>query len=266
MAKSSSTGAELPFQLSSGYLIIVEGRIGDLHGLKFLLDTGTTHSILDNRVADKLNLTRHTSHVFNYDRTVRIDSSTIPELQFGPVLATNQELFVGDLRKFSDFARDMDALIGLDLLQLNNLTFDYNTRKVLFSPIDRKIESAQARSEPLCFTVRAQVQGHPVRLILDTGLEGVLLYEERIRAHVPGLKMKAGDTKVTLGRRMSAKLATLPEIYLGPTAIDGRVLLLKAPPKNMIDSIDGYIGIAPFKTKRITFNFGSKTIRWEQLQ
>jgi predicted aspartyl protease len=119
------------------------------------------------------------------------------------------------------------------------------------------------RPEPTCFTVRVQVQGHPIDLLLDTGLEGVLLYEDRIRAHVPGLRMDPGAKKVTIGRRMNAKLVTLPEMRLGPIVMDGRVLLIKGAPGNMLDGMDGYIGIAPFHPTRIVFDFASQTLRWD---
>ena len=107
------------------------------------------------------------------------------------------------------------------------------------------------------------MQGHPVCLILDTGLSGVLLYEDRIRAHVPGLRMEPGVKKVTIGHRINAKLATLPEMRLGPTVMDGRVLLMEGPPRNMLEGVDGYIGITPFHTTRVALDFASKTIRWD---
>jgi len=231
--------------------------------LKFILDTGTSTSILDRRIADKLSLSRHPNHVVNYDKTVGVHSATIPEVQFGTVSATDKNMLIADLGKFSDFARDVDAVIGVDLLQLNNITFDYNTRRVTFSPIDHMIQDAHMGPTPLSFTVEVQVQGHRVCLILDTGLNGVLLYEDRIRAHVPELRVEAGVKNVTFGGRMNAKLAILPDMQLGRKAMDGRVLLMKAPPEAKIDDIDGYIGISAFNTTRITFNFDSKTITWE---
>ena len=261
-AGSSLTSLEMPFQLDNGYLIVVEGRVGDLTGLKFILDTGVTTSVLDSKIAAKLKLSGRPNHIVNFDKTVPVESSTIPEVRFGPVQARNVEMFIANLNTLSDFARGVDALIGVDLLQLNNLTFDYDTRRVLFSPIDHNIQGTQIRPEPTCFIVRVQVQGHPIDLLLDTGLEGVLLYEDRIRAHVPGLRMEPGVKKVTIGRRMNAKLVTLPEMRLGPTVMDGRVLLIKGPPGNMLDGLDGAIGIAPFHPTRIAFDFASKTLRW----
>ena len=53
MSDAARTNA-IPFQLEGGFLIEVEGRIGQLEGLKFILDTGATHSVIDRRIADRL--------------------------------------------------------------------------------------------------------------------------------------------------------------------------------------------------------------------
>jgi predicted aspartyl protease len=261
--RSSTTSAEIPFRLYNGFLIVVEGRIGNLNGLKFILDTGTSSSVLDRRIADKLHLSRQPYHVLNYAKIVDVESATIPDVQFGPVQATDKNMLIADLGKFSDFARDADAVIGVDLLQLNNITFDYNTRRITFRPIDRVVQDAHIGLTPLSFTVNVQVQGHRVCLILDTGLNGVLLYEDRIRAHVPELRVEAGVKNVTFGGRMNAELVTIPDMHLGPKTMDGRVLLMKVPPGAKIDDIDGYIGISAFNATRITLNFATKMISWE---
>ena len=119
-------------------------------------------------------------------------------------------MLIASLNKLSDFAHGVDALIGVDLLQLNNLTFDYDTRRVLFSPIDHNIQGTQMRPKPTGFTVRVQVQGHPINLLLDTGFEGVLLYEDRIRAHIPGLRMEPGAKKVSTSADRPAAPDTAP--------------------------------------------------------
>lgn len=261
--RTSTTSEEIPFRLSHGFLIVVEGRVGNLNGLKFILDTGTSTSVLDRRIADKLHLSRQPYHVLNYAKIVDAESAIIPDVQFGPVHARNKNMRIADLGKFSDFARDADAVIGVDLLQLNNLTFDYNTRRVIVSPINHSIRGTDVEPEPQSFTVDVQVQGHSVCLILDTGLNGVLLYEDRIRADVPGLRIEPGVKKVTIGRRVSAKLATLPGMRLGPRIMDGRVLLMEGPPGNTLEGVDGFIGITPFHTMRVALDFASKTIRWD---
>jgi hypothetical protein len=109
-AGSSLTSLEMPFQLVNGYLIVVEGRIGDLTGLKFILDTGVTTSVLDIKIAAKLKLSGRPNHVVKFGKTVPVELSTIPEVRFGPVQVRNVEMFIGNLEAFSDFARGVDAL------------------------------------------------------------------------------------------------------------------------------------------------------------
>jgi hypothetical protein len=46
----NAPGSALLFRLSSGYLIQVEGRIGDQAHLKFILDTGASMSIVGQRL------------------------------------------------------------------------------------------------------------------------------------------------------------------------------------------------------------------------
>jgi hypothetical protein len=82
-------GSELPFRLVSGYLIQVEGRIGDQTHLKFILDTGATISMVGQRVAEKLKLDAHTAQSFNFDRNLQWKTATLPEVQFGPIRAGN---------------------------------------------------------------------------------------------------------------------------------------------------------------------------------
>ena len=78
------SSTELPFRLSSGYLIQVEGRIGAQTNLKFVLDTGATISVVDRKIVDRLNLELHPAESLSFDRKLKWDSATIPEIQFGP--------------------------------------------------------------------------------------------------------------------------------------------------------------------------------------
>lgn len=262
--KSAPVSVEMPFRLGSGYLIVVEGRVGDLTGLKFILDTGTSTSFLDTHVASKLRLKRRANSVINFGKTVPVESSAIPNVQFGPVQAKNVEMYIGDLGKFSDFAIGIDAIIGLDLLQQNNLTLDYKAHKVVFDHINHTNRGTAARLENGWYlTVDLLVQDHPLHLILDTGVEGIILFEDRVRAKVPGLRMGNVIEGVTIGRRINAKEATVPGMSLGPVKVDGRVLLLKGRSENKLDGIDGFLGVASFRAERISLNFATKMISWE---
>jgi len=169
-------------------------------------------------------------------------------------------MLVDDLGRFSEFGRDVDVIIGMDLLRLSNFAFDYDSRRVLFSPPDHIGFRPVPESSPLFFTVKILIQDHPVSLIVDSGIEGVLLYESRLLENVPNLKIEGRTKSTRLGSRLRAKWATLPNLRIGTTTGETRVLLMNSPPGQILQGIDGYIGTASLRARRIEFNFTTKTL------
>lgn len=255
--------SELPFRLSSGYLIQVEGHIGAQSNLKFILDTGATITIVDQKIADKLKLDRRPAESFNFDRKLKWESATLPELQFGPVHATNIAVFVGRLAGYSEFAKNADAIIGMDLLKFTNFSIDFDTHKIMFRPTMQKVSFVAGDPLLQCPILEVQVQGHPVRLIVDTGLAGIVLYEERLRNHVPGLRTMGHLADATMGVRVQAKQATIPDVLFGKTDRDVTALLVASPAPEMLAGIDGIIGIAALEAHHISFDFAARTLHWD---
>jgi predicted aspartyl protease len=256
-------GTELPFRFSEGYLIMIEGQIGTETNLKFILDTGATVSIVDSRIADKLNLPRYPAESLSFDRKLTWQATTVPEVQFGQIKAKNIQMLVGHLGEYSEFAKKADVIIGMDLLKLINFSIDYDSKKIIFHSHQR--ERIPTSGEPLseCLTLELQVQGHPVRLIVDTGFPGLLLYEERLLKHVPALRMVGSPNRVSIGGRLQAKQAVLPDVVLGARNGEASVLLMKAPPPDILPGIDGVVGLAPLRARRVHFDFVERRLSWE---
>jgi predicted aspartyl protease len=255
--------SELPLLLASGYLIQVEGRIGTRTNLKFILDTGASVTIVDQRIADKLKLDRHPSQSFNFDRVLNWDAATLPELQFGPVHVTNIAVYIGRLSDYSEFAKNEDGIIGMDLLKFTNFSIDFDTRKITLYPSTQKVSVVPGDPLLQCPVLEVQVQGHSVRLILDTGLSGIILYEERLRRRVPGFRTAGHVADVTVGGRLQAKQATIPDVLVGKANRDVTALLVASPAPEMLPGIDGIIGIGALKAHHINFDFSARTVRWD---
>src|SRR5690349_19589805 len=100
----SRTAIAIPFGIASDFLVVVEGRAGNVGGLKFIVDTGATHSVLDKKVATELLLPRHSGQVVNFDRSILIEWAELSELQVGPLQAKGLRVMVVDLPKYSDIA------------------------------------------------------------------------------------------------------------------------------------------------------------------
>jgi len=262
----AETPKAIPFDLTHGFLIVVEGRIAGLDHLKFILDTGVTRSVLDQKVADKLHVPRHAKPVLNYNRRVTVEWATIPDLQFGPRHVINATVLVADLLDFSELASDADALIGYDLLSLGNFAIDYKARRVLFGQRQQGASSPSITPAPdhlKQLTVELRVQGHPISLIVDTGLQGMVLFEDRI----PQLKFEGNIATVPFGRHLQAKSATLRDVNLGSNALgsnnkDLRVFLLTGPPRDEVPGIAGYFGTALLNARWIEFNIADNSISY----
>ena len=257
------SGSVLPFRLASGYLIQVEGRIGDQTHLKFILDTGTTISMVDQRIAEKLKLDSRTAKSFNFDRNLKWETATVPEVQFGPIRAANVTVLVGDLARYSEFAGRADAIIGMDLLNLSNLTVDFGAGNLIFDLVAPQTYLAGGDPMTKCLVVELQVQDRPVHLLVDTGLQGLLLYEGRLRNTVPGLRTAGSIKNATMGGRMQVKQATLPDVVFGKRNREVPVLFLPSPAADTLPGIDGIVGIAALQARRVHFDFYGKTLSWE---
>jgi len=128
-----SVSPTMPFELVSGFLVVVNGEIGNLHGLKFILDTGASHSLIDRKVADTLRLRRRSGKVISFGRRISVEWADIPELRVGPLRGEAVRIMVVKLAEYSELAEHADGIIGLDLLSKGRrFSIDYDRRTVSF--------------------------------------------------------------------------------------------------------------------------------------
>src|SRR4029077_17723844 len=88
---------KLPIRLYWGYLVIVEGSIGDFHKLSFLVDTGAHPSVIDRKIALKLRLAEQPSRVNLQNKSVQTGLVTLPSLLLGPLRVESLPVLTEDL-------------------------------------------------------------------------------------------------------------------------------------------------------------------------
>jgi hypothetical protein len=248
---------EIPFVLYLDHMIVVEGRIGPLTHLRFTLDTGATRSIVDRKIADALKLERRPGSVFNLDDFVAIEWADFPSIAVGPIEVKNSSLMVGDLAH-------VDVLIGMDLLRLNKrLRINYNSRQVVFTPVAPSERQTLPTGDPTCLTVDVPVQGMPLRLIVDTGIEGILLYRDRIFKRNPKLRLENETQPSRAGGHLLPGRATLRNIRLPNGEFSARVFLIAKPPENVLPNIDGYLATTALRAHELDFDFSGHKFSWK---
>jgi predicted aspartyl protease len=263
-ATSTGEGDGTPFSVMGGFLIVFQGRIGARSGLRFVLDTGATHSTVNRKLAQEMRVPLHPTQVFDFDRSVPMESGVFPDVEFGPVHVTGVGMLVADFTRLSDFANGVDAIIGSDLLSLSNFSIDYDAQKLFFAPVQTNATSVKPRPHPTVMILELRVQDCPVDLVVDTGVEGVVLFEDRLRSRIPRLRTEGTVGDFTFGRQSRAKQAILPEVRLGARTADLKVLLMKGPHGDVLPGIDGYWGTASIKARRINFNFATNRLSWQE--
>jgi len=262
-ADPTESRSGIPFKLYGNYLVVIEGHIGDLGKLRFVVDTGVTHSVIDRKLAGRMGVARRSGKVLNFDKTVPAEWAEVPEVQFGPIHVNHFSMMVGDLRYFQSFATHVDAVIGLDLLRLSSFSIDYDARKVFFGPVDTA-SGVPMNSDPVCLSVQLAVGDSQVRLVVDTGAQGLVLYEDRVVNRVPQVRIGGETAGTTMGGWVLSKRGVITRARLGTTDLDGTVFLVKAPPNNVLPGIDGYLGTAALKARRLDFNFETNTLAWKR--
>ena len=250
----------IPFELVSGFLVVVDGQIGNLNGLKFILDTGATHSLIDRKVADRLRLQRHAGKVMNFDKYIPVEWSDIQDIRVGPMRVQAVRVMVVKLAEYSKLAENADGIIGLDLLSRSKkFIIDYDRSTVSLQLTEA---GTPERSPSSCFVIPLVVQGIPIHLAVDTGLQGILLYGNRLRKRLPKLGNEGESTNAAMGR-LRATQVRLPGVRIVDAEVVATVLLIDGPDEDALPGLDGYIGPASMQAKRIEFDFDARVLRWQ---
>jgi predicted aspartyl protease len=255
-----SVSPTMPFELVSGFLVVVNGEIGNLHGLKFILDTGASHSLIDRRVADTLRLRRRSGEVISFDRRISVEWTDIPELRVGPLRAEAIRIMVVKLAEYSELAEHADGIIGLDLLSKSRrFSIDYDRRTVSFQLEE---DGTPEHSPSVCVVVPLVIQGVPVHLVVDTGLQGILLYKHRLRKRLPKMRIEGESTNAVMGR-LRATQVRLPGVQIVGAQVATTVFLIDGPDEDALPGVDGYLGPAALQAKRVEFDFDAGVLRWQ---
>jgi predicted aspartyl protease len=257
---TSTPSPMLPFELRSDFLVVVTGQVGELAGLKFIVDTGSSYTVIDQKVADKLRLPRRPGKVTNFDRDIPVEWADVRELRAGPIRAPAANVMIIKLAKYSEFAENVDGIIGLDLLSRGKkLTIDYERRVLSFELAEN---GTGDRLPSRSLVVPIIIQGLRMRLLVDTGFRDVLLYRDRLRKGLPEIRTE-GETRAAVIGRLPATQVNLPGVKIGGPEKLATVFLIDGPEQGDPLGVDGYLGPASLHAKRIEFDFAESKLRWQ---
>ena len=258
------TSAEIPFKLYQDYLIVVHGSVGTLEGRNFLIDTGANVTSVDRRIARKLGLKGQNHKLALFNQAAIVERVVLPSLQVGSIRAESMPGLVQDL-SFVDTVVGfrIDAIVGLDFLGRSSFAIDYESKKMVFGPIDAGPLIVPFKIAAPMVAVEVRVNGQPVRLLVDTGSRNLLLFERQLPEGLKNLPTR--DVRRSFNSAATSfetKEILVSKVQLGTKDRLLQKAFLTNSSANFDQSLDGTLGPASLGLKWIAFDFQSGSFGW----
>jgi len=235
-AKTQCPGnvASVPLRLVNGYQMIVPVSVNHSGPYQFLLDTGMQITAIDQSLAAALHLeAQGTAVVAGAGSRQAASMAQLDLLEAGSHAVPNTRVVVYDLQKLhiqgilgEDFLEHFDMLIDNvhGLVCLDETAAMHAGVKGSHIPLFARAEPEQGSAIPdlPIISVRLSDVARPVRLLLDSGANGIILYNT------------------------SEYLAPSRTGHLQGTGVDGEQLMFSVlPPQD--------VKIGPLELRRVTF-------------
>jgi len=269
--RGSQAECEIPFRYQ-GHLIVVEASIGAMTGLRFMIDTGATGSVVDRKVVKALGLEQlpGESQIIALGQVAKAHRFHIPVLRIGPVFA------VFDCREADLSGLGVDGIIGLDLLRQQirlancktneavkgrSFAIDFKTRRLHFGIRQQLDHTVPLEAPNPQLIVVAMIKGHPLRLAVDTGSYTIVLFKEpQMRWLEPRVIHQRARLQM-VGRLGGGKQVILPDMELGNSRWTNPGGILVDLPN---EAKDGLLSVKQLGLKILHFDFERNLMSWKK--
>lgn len=253
--------SELPLRLLRGYVAVVEGSLGTSRLESFLVDTGTSPTILDERKARQIGLTFSPARLDVLDGSVSARTARLPALRVGPLEVRSLPVLVSDLSALErELGVPIAAIIGLDVLGQSSFELDYRGKRLIFGEVRARGIAIPFAHHGSFLSVPMEVGGEPLAMLVDTGASGLLLFQSRVRN--PGAWPRLAESDAS---RNLLKGFTRHQVRPGKIVLGGRTFGLERA--FMVEdhpdpgrSFDGLLGVGALGFRSVGFDFSSGTL------
>jgi len=163
---------ELGFELRREQLVLARGRLNG-HPARFFLDTGFSRTFVAAAFARKAGLQLRAGAVFindSHSREREARWAVTSDLSIAGMTVRGLPVVVGDVGKLSRIVGEVDVVLGWDVLQHTDVSWNFPDRLLRITRPEGQPGPApvlSGRQAPILRMVSPD--GHPLELFLDTG-------------------------------------------------------------------------------------------------
>jgi len=259
-ATAASAATTLPFALTPQGAIVVPVSVNSGAPVPFLLDTGSTASVISSEAAASAGApivaqARLVTAGGQKNAVVaRIEHLAIGTVHAGSLLATVVSTCELNLPDVAAAGRQLQGVIGQDVLAPLRYTIDYRSRHIVWhdgpAPLPRHGSVFDLEPDDQRFLVRLPQEHVVLRLVPDTGADALVLF------HMSGPALSSvtvGDTigLTGLGGTRTGQRVQIPKLRIGSTTMSNMAaVVVDREPES--PAADGLLPLHLFA--RVTFN------------
>ena len=259
----SAAKAEVPFELYNDNLIIVKATIGTVKNVNMILDTGTSPSAISQQLADRLKLQGKTETLQTLNGTIQTQSLMLSSLQIGPLAASSIRVVVQDLSFMErGLGIPLGGIAGLDILSSASFTIDYRRKKIVFGPVASSEKTVRFETQEPFLTVKAMIEGHEVRLLVDSGTWGLLVYRNRLQTAQQQVHFDS-NVSISSPGGMTHVRWLRASVLLGKDNLGARNVAIADIDSDPQNDFDGLLGFAKMGFRKVSFDFENGLFGWD---
>ena len=259
----STAKAEVPFELYNDNLIIVKATIGPIKNVNMILDTGTSPTAISKEMADRLKLRGKSELLQTLNGTIQAQNVILPRVQIGPLNADSIRVIVQDLSFMErSLGISLGGIAGLDILSTGSFTIDYRRRKIVFGPIAASEKAVHFETQAPFLTVKAKIEGQEVRLLVDSGTWGLLVYRNRLQTAREQLRLDPYASISTAGGMIHVRWLRAG-VSLGKDNLGARNVAIADVDSDPQNEFDGLLGFAKMGFRKVSFDFENRLFGWD---
>ena len=262
---AGSAASSVYFVLDEKGGVIAPVTVGRLRGLSFLIDTGSTRSVVSDAVAQQLTLrpAARTEMVTTAGTSMALVVA-MPETCLAAHCSHDAMAIVASKGALGFGSGQLDGVLGGDVLN-RDFTIDYRQRRFTWDDgpgHPRKADRLPMSVEDGRAVVTIPQEGHPaLRLVADSGADALVLFDS---AAVRSLGVASSLNRLTLrtlGGTKQAEPLAIPVLRIGGAAWRNEMAVVVPRPAGYPETIDGIMPLHRFAEVSFRFSEGSLFVR-----